>query len=217
MLSKDAASNSHGHALKTTPTDSKTPETSLASSLKGTFGSGFNHKSQTSNSAFASSGFSSLAASSTSPFGTVGASKPSVFGGSAQPTKSNFGALTGSKSPTSTTTTSSFGGLTGDKPVAGFGFGSTSTSGLGGSGSGSVFGSALGNGFAGSSGPKLSSFAAPVKEVAPISKPAKAFGAPESDEDDGSDEEGSEDDGELDEERDATEEKKKFKVSKGKS
>ena len=127
--------------------------------------------------------------------------------------------LASSKSPSSanTITTSGFGGLSGDKPATGFGFGSSSTSGFGGLGSGSVFGSALGNGFAGGSGPKLSSFAAPGKEVAPVSKPAKAFGAPESNEEDGSDEEGSVEGTDSDEEKDTPEEKKKSKVSKGKA
>jgi DEAD/DEAH box helicase domain-containing protein len=114
-------------------------------------------------------------------------------------------------------TTSGFGVLSGDTFTSGFGFGSTSTSGFGALGSGSVFGSALGNGFSGGSGPKLSSFAAPGKEVALASKPAKAFGAPESDEEDGGDDEGSDGCADLDEEKDTTDEKKKFKIAKGKT
>ena len=166
---------------------------------------------QTSSSAFASSGFGALASSSTSPFATIGASKPSVFGGSAQP--SGFGALSGAKSPVAAAA---------EKPATGgfgSGFGSTSTSGFGGLNSGSVFGSALGNGFAGASGQKLSSFAAPGTTTAPLSsKPVKPFGAPEADEEDGSDEDDSEAGSSLDEEdgeKVVAEEKKKPKIPKG--
>jgi hypothetical protein len=162
-----------------------------------------------------------LANASTSPFGSLGASKPSIFGGSTQSTTSGFGALGAAKpsSPTSTTTVSGFGALSGDKPATGFGFGTGATSGFGGLSSGSVFGSKLGNGFAGGAGPKLSSFAAPGKENEVAgAKPAKAFGAPESDEDDGSDEDDSEDAGsEEDEGYVAADEKKKSKLSKGMS
>lgn len=179
-------------------------------------------KPKTSASAFASSGFASLAASTNSPFGSLGATKPSIFSATAQPAASGFGALA-AKSPTSTIpATSGFGGLaSGDKSTAGFGFGSGATSGFGGLASGSVFGSKLGNGFGGGSGPKLSSFAAPGKENAPApSKAAKAFGAPESDEDADSGEEGS-DTGAASEDEEAgfapNEEKKKSKSTKGKS
>jgi len=83
---------------------------------------------------------------------------------------------------------------------------------------GSVFGSALGNGFAGGAGPKLSSFAAP--STAPSidsAKPAKAFGAPESDDEEDSGEDGA--DGSADESGEEfgkapTEEKKKIKAVK---
>ena len=111
----------------------------------------------------------------------MGASKPSVFGGGKP--LSGFGAL-GSKSPEPT-----------NKPAAALSFGGATNSGFGGLGSGSVFGSKLGSGFGGGSGPKLSSFAAPAtdKEAAD-SKPAKAvkaFGAPEdSDEEKSGEEEG---------------------------
>jgi hypothetical protein len=152
-------------------------------------------KQQTSASAFATSGFASLANSSTSPFGSLAATKPSVFGGSAVSTStSGFGALASAGSTTSTATTpatSGFGAL-GGKPTTGFGFGSGASSGFAGLGSGSVFGSKLGNGFAGGAGPKLLSFAAPGKDTVVLgSKPAKAFGAPESDDDEGSEDEGS--------------------------
>lgn len=116
----------------------------------------------------------------------------------------------------STTPASGFGALTGDKPASGFGFGSGTTSGFGGLSTGSVFGSKLGNGFAGGAGPKLSSFAAPGKENEIIgTKPAKAFGAPESDEDDRSDDEDSEGGEGSDEDEGFAEEKKKSKLHKG--
>ena len=181
-----------------------------------------NEKAKLASSAFASSGFASLAASSTSPFGSLGATKPSVFSGSIPSTSSGFGALANAKSPSSTTTTtiSGFGATSGDKPTTGFGFGVGATSGFGGLGSGSVFGSKLGNGFAGGAGPKLSSFAAPgVGSTVIGAKPAKAFGAPESDEDEGSDEDESEGGAGSDDEDSGIifpEEKKKSKASKGK-
>lgn len=82
-----------------------------------------------------------------------------------------------------------------------------------------MFGSTLGNGFAGGSGPKLSSFAAPGTEAVPVGKPAKAFGAPESDEEGGSDDEDSDGGADSDEEggKETTDDKKKSKVTKGKS
>jgi len=182
-----------------------------------------NDKPQTSASAFATSGFASLASSSTSPFGSLGATKPSVFGGSAASTStSGFGALASAGSTTSTTTTpamSGFGAL-GGKPTTGFGFRSGASSGFAGLGSGSAFGSKLGNGFAGGAGPKLSSFAAPGKDTVVLgSKPAKAFGAPESDEDEGSEDEGSDGGAAEDDEESGhavLEDKKKSRIAKGK-
>ena len=94
------------------------------------------------------------------------------------------------------------------------------TSGFGSLGSGSVFGSKLENGFAGGSGPKLSSFAAPGGGSTVIgAKPVKAFGAPDSDEDEGTDEDESERGAGSDDEDSGiifSEEKKKSKASKGK-
>ncbi|QSZ35714.1 hypothetical protein DSL72_006836 [Monilinia vaccinii-corymbosi] len=191
---------------------SKTNQTSTSSTenpIKPTFGG-------TSGEKFASSGFGALASATTSPFGTIDASKPSVFGGNVKSSLPGFGALASSQ-PTSSTA-SSAPGSAGEKTTSGFGgaFGG-STSGFGGLASGSVFGSGLKNGFAGGSGPKLSSFAAPGKENSVLgSKPAKPFGAPASDADDSDDDSddsdgGAEGDEEEGGEKTVIEEKKKSK------
>jgi hypothetical protein len=204
-LQPDLATNS---AAKAVSTDKE--ETTSQGSISGS------GKPQTSTSAFASSGFASLANTSTSPFGSLGASKPSIFSAGAQSATSGFGALAAKASNPSTTLASGFGALSGDKPATGFGFGSGATSGFGALSGGSAFGSKLGNGFAGGAGPKLSSFAAPGKENEIVgTKPAKAFGAPESDEDDGSDEEDSEDGADSDEDEGFADEKKKSKLHRG--
>ncbi|KAI9054913.1 hypothetical protein LZ554_002057 [Drepanopeziza brunnea f. sp. 'monogermtubi'] len=174
---------------------------------------------KTSASAFASSGFASLASSSSSPFGSIGAAKPSIFSSGTQPATSGFGALSGTKLASSASTTSGFGLASGDKPASGFGFGGGVTSGFGGLASGSVFGANSGNGFGGGSGAKLSSFAAPPgkDDESLSSKPARAFGAPDSDEDDGADVDGSDGGAATDDEESAPavhEEKKKGKPSK---
>lgn len=178
-------------------------------------------KPQTSASAFASSGFASLASSS-SPFGSISSTTPSVFGGNASTAPSGFGALAaGSSTSTTTSTTPSGFGALSDKPASGFSFGGGTSSGFGGLGTGSVFGSKLSNGFAGGSGPKLSSFAAASgkQDVAVGTKRARAFGAPESDEDGASNDEDSDRGaaGSDDEESApaAVEDKKKSKISKG--
>ncbi|TVY78143.1 Nucleoporin [Lachnellula suecica] len=228
---EQAAADAKVMATADTTTDapkptSTVPDTTLKSSepsQKPTFGSGFGDKSPTSSSAFASSGFASLASSSTSPFGSLGASKPSVFGsGASQPAVSGFGALAGAKSPGSTSTIPSLDSTASSdaKPSLSLGFGSGTSSGFGGlgGGSGSVFGSRLGNGFASGSASKLSSFAAPGKENVVATKPAKAFGAPESD-NEGSDEDDSDGAAASDDEDGgnvAVEEKKKpSKITKG--
>ncbi|KAH9221386.1 hypothetical protein DL95DRAFT_442170 [Leptodontidium sp. 2 PMI_412] len=206
--------------VKSETVDSKTTDETAKSPTKEIPTNISHDKPKTSASAFASSGFASLAASANSPFGSLGATKPSIFSSTTQSATSGFGALATAKPSTSTTpATSGFGGLaSSDKSTSGFGFGSGPTSGFGGLASGSVFGSKLGNGFAGGAGPKLSSFAAPGKENVPApAKPAKAFGAPESDEDADSDDEGS-DGGAASEDEEAgfapTEEKKKSKSTK---
>lgn len=78
----------------------------------------------------------------------------------------------------------------------------------------------MGNGFAGGTGPKLSSFAAPGKENTRLpSKPAKPFGAPESDEEeeeeDDDDSDAGADSEDEDGEKPTIEEKKKTKTTKG--
>lgn len=143
---------------------------------------------------FKKSAFGALAASTTSPFGTIGADKPSVFGGGASKQASVFSA--GSAAQTSSfggakASGSGFGAFSGDKPLNGFGstFGSSGPSAFGGAGSG-TFGSVLATGFGSAGGTKLSSFAAPDKSsTSHETKPAKAFGAPESDAEDSEDDE----------------------------
>ncbi|KAH8804736.1 hypothetical protein F5884DRAFT_678414 [Xylogone sp. PMI_703] len=205
---KDIPSNEKD-ANNTTSSNEKPSET------KPVFGSAFNKPPQTSSSAFASSGFGALASSSTSPFGTLGASKPSIFGGNLQSSSSGFGGLGSGKQSSAEAPSTS----TTDKPSAGFGsaFGNAGTSGFGALGAksgGSVFGSSLGNGFATAGGPKLTSFAAPNKESV-SAKPAKAFGAPESDEEEDVEDDGSEG-GEAsdDEEASKVNEEKKKKLAK---
>lgn len=156
---------------------------------------------QTSPSKFADSGFAKLAASSASPFATVGATK-SVFGGGATASPSpfaNFGAPTVTAASTSTplnppklsfgskdaSAPSPFAAVNGAKPVTG-GFG-------GGFGGGSPFTSALSG-----AGPRTGNFASPGQPpIIKSDKPAKPFGAPESDAEDDSEDEG--DDGDEEE------------------
>lgn len=168
----------------------------------------------TSQKAFAASGFASLAATGPSPFAAVANSKPSAFAGSAS-ALSPFGTLASQKE---TAPLSGFGALAA-KPASGFG--GASTGGFGGLAGG--FGGSFGSGFSGAfgTGQKLSSFAAPAAKAdiaGPTSKSGpkkeKAFGAPESSGDEGSEHDGS--DGEVaGEEEDAqpvAEEKKKAKA-----
>ena len=166
----------------TLPKDAEKAQISSDAPKKGVFGSDSSGISQTSPTAFASSGFASLATTSTSGFGSLGAAKPSVFGGGKP--LSGFGALTSKPA------------VPADKPAPALSFGGSPTSGFGGLGTGSVFGSRLGNGFSAGSGTKLSSFAAPGKENDVVvdskpAKPVKAFGAPEASEEEESDEQDS--------------------------
>ncbi|RFU35692.1 hypothetical protein B7463_g734, partial [Scytalidium lignicola] len=209
---KDIPSNAKD-TNKTTSSNEKSSE------AKAVFGSSFAKPPQTSSSAFSSSGFGAFASSSASPFGTLAASKPSIFGGNLQSSGGGFGGLSSGKSPN----TESLSTSATNKPSLGFGttFGSTGASGFGALGAktgGSLFGGSLGNGFAAGGGPKLSSFAAPNKDALPASaKPARAFGAPESDEEEGEEDEGSDGGVASDDEETSKaggEDKKKIKLAK---
>ncbi|KAF5531926.1 DEAD DEAH box helicase [Fusarium mexicanum] len=135
---------------------------------------------QTSATAFAASGFGKLS-SGTSPFASLGASQSgSAFGSLAagKPSLSSFA------SPPSSTTAQpaappklTFGSSGGASPFAGLSTGSN-----GSSFGGSTFGSALGG------AKPLSSFAAPVAEPLKSEKPAKPFGAPDSESEEGDEE-----------------------------
>ena len=152
-------------------------------------------KSTTSASAFAGSGFAKLTGS-VSGFGALGnSSKPSIFGnssGSASP----FGAA----APKPAAPTLSFGG--GDKSGSASPFANINGS------SKPTFGSGFGSGFGSAmSGPRLTSFAKPG-EVLKSEKPAKPFGAPDSDAESES-VSGSDEEGETGEEEAEVEEKEK--------
>ncbi|MCJ1478546.1 hypothetical protein MMC13_007227 [Lambiella insularis] len=163
-----------------------------------------NQETQTSSSAFASSGFAALASSSQSPFSTVGA-PPSKTRSPAPPSPSRD-----TRSPFATTVmteTSSLGGFGGSVP-GGFGAtGKSSFASVGASGfaalGGSTFGTGFSSGFGG--GPKLSSFAAPTGDAKLGDTKAKPFGASEDSDDEESGSEGGDDhNGELAEESEDT-------------
>ncbi|KAL2167783.1 hypothetical protein VTG60DRAFT_843 [Thermothelomyces hinnuleus] len=172
---------------------------------------------QTSAAAFANSGFAKLAASSTSPFGSFGGSgKPSLFSSS-----SGSSSLGGSQpAAPSSPPKLSFGGASTSSPFAG----------LNGQAGGSIFKSSpFASAFGGSalSGPRLN-FGKPG-ETLKSDKPAKPFGAPDSDAEEGSgeesnededtkgdassDDEGKEDDKDREDSKGA-DDKKKFKLQK---
>ncbi|KAH8764404.1 hypothetical protein F5883DRAFT_109689 [Diaporthe sp. PMI_573] len=179
------------------------PATNTSSAPKAELSAKDSQPPQTSPSKFADSGFAKLATSSASPFATVGANK-SVFGGGATASPSPFASFGAPAStaaaPTSTplnppklsfgskdaSAPSPFAAINGAKPALG-GFG-------GGFGGGSPFSGALGG-----TGPMTGNFASPGQPpIIKSDKPAKPFGAPESDaeddseddSDDGDDEEG---------------------------
>lgn len=164
---------------------------------------------QTSAAAFASSGFSKLASSTASPFASAGSGK-SIFGGGAASSVSPFaslGAPSTSKStaaaPQLSTPTLSFGNKDSSAPSPFATINGSKPSAFGGGGFGSPFGSALG-------GSKISNFASPgIAPLAKSDKPAKPFGAPDSDAEDeseaGSDAEGDEAGGAGDGEKDRDE------------
>ncbi|KUI56858.1 Nucleoporin NUP56 [Cytospora mali] len=145
---------------------------------------------QTSASAFEASGFAKLASSTVSPFASIGANK-SAFGGGAAASPSPFASFGGASTAPSTAAPvippkltfgtqdasgqSPFGTINGNKPTSGFGGGFGSAFGGGG---GSAFGSVLG-------GERTGNFASPGQLPITMSdKPAKPFGAPESDAED---------------------------------
>lgn len=144
------------------------------------------------------------------------AGKPSIFGGGSQ--TSGFGSFGSNKqsAPTSAAPLSFSSAATGSS-----GFGGVGKSGFGGLGSsGSVLGGGFGSGFTAPIGQKLSSFAAPTGSSAISSaetpKTAKAFGAPESDAEDGSDEEGSDaDEVGSDDGASTADDRKRSKLGKG--
>ncbi|KAL2127191.1 hypothetical protein VTI74DRAFT_11125 [Chaetomium olivicolor] len=142
---------------------------------------------QTSAAAFASSGFAKLAASSASPFGSIGgAGKPSLFGSSSG--TSSFGSVLSSSKPAAPSA----------PPKLSFGSAAAVSSpfaGLNGQTGGSVFKSSpFASAFGGSalSGPRLGNFGKPG-EALKSDKPAKPFGAPDSDAEDKSEDEDNED------------------------
>lgn len=183
---------------------------------------------QTSPSAFASSGFGALAASGTSGFGEL-AAKPSIFGGGSATTASPFGGNLKGESAANKSTNEPKAGETGS--TFGGAFGGGSTTGFGGQASGGFgggFGSALsggfgggfGGGFAASQSNTLSTFGSANPDTAKAGKPAKAFGAPESDEEEESGDDGDAEgdvgsDGE--DESSTYEDKKRPKLTKGMS
>ncbi|MCJ1415895.1 hypothetical protein MMC32_002230 [Xylographa parallela] len=157
-----------------------------------------NQETQTSSSAFASSGYAALSGSSTSAFGTLGAASISTSS-----------PLLDSRSPVASSTTTETSTLSGfgSSVPGGFGsagkssFASAGASGFGTLGT-STFGSAFGRGFGG--GNKLSSFAAPVGDTKIGGAKPKIFGASEdSDEEDGTSEGGEDHAGEGVEETEA--------------
>lgn len=169
----------------------------------------------TSSTAFEKSGFAKLSAATTSPFGALGSSTKSVFGG-ASASPSPFGALGAASAAKPPTPSLSFGNGVAASPFASLngpskGFSSPF-------GGGSAFGSAL------SGGKPLSSFGKPG-EVLKSDKPAKPFGAPESDAEDDSNEDDDEAENEAENEKEkdegdkedlkaAAEEKKKLRLQR---
>ncbi|KAE9566983.1 hypothetical protein CGMCC3_g16872 [Colletotrichum fructicola] len=195
----DAAADSSVTSPVTAET--KTPN-SISTTTEATSAAAENsakeEKQGTSAAAFASSGFAKLAASSASPFGSLGDStKGSVFGGSTS-SASPFGSLSPSKPAAApiAAPTLSFGGA----GAASSPFASVKTAGANG------FGSAFGSGFGSAlSGKPLTSFAKAGESSFKSEKPAKPFGAPESDVEDGSGDDADGDDGSASESGDKEE------------
>ncbi|KAH6899052.1 hypothetical protein B0T10DRAFT_556338 [Thelonectria olida] len=162
---------------------------------------------QTSSSAFSASGFGKLS-SGTSPFASMGANKGSVFGSGA-PSLSSFAspAVASPAQPTAPPKLT-FGGATGASPFASV---SSGTNGFGGA---SPFGSTL-------TGLKpLGSFAASTGSALKTDKPARPFGAPDSEAEDQEDDKSSDEEAEHREAERAqslekeSEDKKKLRLQK---
>lgn len=149
---------------------------------------------------------------SASPFASIGGSQgKSVFGAGA-PKLSSFASPTPPPAQPSVAPKLSFGGSNSASPFAGL---SSGTNGFGSQLGGSAFGSALG------SIKPLGSFAAPGAGAIKSDKPAKPFGAPDSDAEDGEENDEGDDEAQPEEaERAASpekesEEKKKLRLQKG--
>lgn len=172
-------------------------------------------KPQTSAAAFAASGFAKAGGSSASPFGALGGSgKPSPF---ASISGTSFNSVLGSPKPAAAPPSPpklSFGSKTAASPFAG----------LNGQSSGSAFKSSpFASAFGGSalSGPRITKFGNPG-EALKSDKPAKPFGAPDSDtegksEGEGSGDEATNDDASSDngEDKEAEREKDESKSAAG--
>ncbi|ETS82912.1 hypothetical protein PFICI_04788 [Pestalotiopsis fici W106-1] len=166
-IKADAAETKDSAEPKTTSTSGNTPDETKAPTEKPT---------TTSDSAFKSSGLSGFAAASSSPFLAAGA-KPLTSFASASASPSPFGASASSKS----NTPSVFGSGSAANGSSPFGQLGAASKPFGGSAFGGGFTSTFGSS-------KLTSFAQPGGSLK-SSKPAKAFGAPDSDPDsDGEDE-----------------------------
>ncbi|PTB71041.1 P-loop containing nucleoside triphosphate hydrolase protein [Trichoderma citrinoviride] len=163
---------------------------------------------QTSSAAFSASGFGKLAAGS-SPFASLSTAQSSIFspsiGSSALSSTPSLGAPASQPASSASMPKLTFGSANSASPFASL------SSGFGGATLGSPF----------SAGKSLSSFASPSARPLQSEKPAKPFGAPESDVDDEDDEDADRDgESESDEQERAAsperepEEKKRFKLHK---
>lgn len=164
---------------------------------------------QTSSSAFSASGFGKLATGS-SPFASLGTSQSSIFsssiGSSALSLGTGLGASGSQPAPAVTMPKLTFGSANSASPFANL------SSGFGGASLGSPF----------STGKGLESFASPLAKPLQSEKPAKPFGAPESDAEEEEEEDAErEDESESNEQERAPspekelEEKKRIKLHKG--
>ncbi|UKZ46889.1 hypothetical protein TrVGV298_001100 [Trichoderma virens] len=136
---------------------------------------------QTSSAAFSASGFGKLATGS-SPFASLSTSQSSIFapsiGSSVLPSATGLGTAGSQPAPSVTMPKLTFGSVNSASPFANL------SSGFGGASLGSPF----------SAGKGLESFASPLAKPLQSEKPAKPFGAPESDVDDEDDADAERDD-----------------------